>query len=185
MKVLGIGGGPQPGSTTEVALSTALESSRRAGAGIDRITGPQLRLPFYDPGDPERVPEARQLVEAVAEADGLIIASPGYHGTVSGLVKNALDYIEDLRDAEPCYLEGRAVGCIAVAQGWQAAVMTMCALRDIAHALRGWPTPYGAAVNRSQEPFANGACVDEAVSEQLALVGDQVVAFAGRPAECS
>ena len=71
----------------------------------------------------------------------IIVASPAYHGGVSGLVKNALDYVEDLRDAKRPYLDGRAVGCIACAGGWQAAVATLTGLRSISHALRGWPTP--------------------------------------------
>ena len=45
----------------------------------------------------------------------VVIASPGYHGTVSGLVKNSLDYLEVLREDDRPYLDGRAVGVIAVA----------------------------------------------------------------------
>ena len=54
-----------------------------------------------------------------------MLVSPGYHGAVSGLVKNALDYVEDLRDEPRPYLDGRAVGCVAIALGWQAAVTTL------------------------------------------------------------
>ena len=43
-------------------------------------------------------------------SDGLIIATPSYHGGVSGMIKNALDYIEALRDDARPYLHGRAVG---------------------------------------------------------------------------
>ncbi len=93
-----------------------------------------------------------------------MLVSPGYHGTVSGLVKNALDYIEDLRDDPRPYLDGRAVGCVATASGWQAAVTTLTSLRSIVHALRGWPTPLGAAVNSAQVEFtADGGCTDEKV----------------------
>ncbi len=55
------------------------------------------------------------LVEAVRECDGLVLGSPAYHGGLSGLVKNALDYLEDLHDDAPPYLDGRAVGCIVCA----------------------------------------------------------------------
>ena len=37
-------------------------------------------------------------------ADGLLVASPGYHGGISGMMKNALDYVEDLRADERVYL---------------------------------------------------------------------------------
>ena len=62
-------------------------------------------------------------------------------------IKNALDYAEDTaKDARP-YLDGRAVGCIACAYGWQATDSTLIAMRSIVHALRGWPTPLGVAAN--------------------------------------
>jgi FMN reductase len=122
---------------------------------------------------------ARALVEALAEADGVIVASPAYHGTVSGLVKNALDHAEDLRYADRPYLEGRAVGCIAVAGGAQAGATTLAALRAVAHALRGWPTPLGVAVDTSDRVFdAAGALDDGVVLGRLDLLADQVVGFA-------
>ena len=56
---------------------------------------------------------------------------------------------------------------------------TLAALRSIVHALRGWPTPFGATLNTSEKLFdANGGCTDERIAAQLALVGKQVVEFA-------
>ena len=78
-----------------------------SGARIKLISGPLLQLPLYQPENPERSEGARLLVAELALADGIIIGSPGYHGSISGLVKNALDYAEDLRtDARP-YFSGR------------------------------------------------------------------------------
>ena len=114
----------------------------------------------------------------------MVIASPGYHGTVSGLVKNALDYLEVLRDDDRPYLDGRAVGVIAVARGWQAAVSTMTALRQIVHALRGWPTPLGIAANSLTSTFApDGTCDDEALTTAVGIMADQLMDFAGRHAQ--
>jgi FMN reductase len=107
------------------------------------------------------------------------VVSPGYHGTISGLVKNALDYVEDLRDEERPYLDGRAVGCVATATGWQAAVTTLTSLRSIVHALRGWPTPLGAAVNSGEVSFGGvGECTSETVAGNLRTIGKQVAKFA-------
>ena len=119
------------------------------------------------------------LVEAVRISDGVVLVSPGYHGTVSGLVKNALDYVEDLRGDTRPYLEGRAIGCVAAAQGWQAAVTTLTALRSIVHALRGWPTPLGVALNSKHVEFdVDGGCSDATVVDRLRTIGHQVVEFA-------
>jgi len=178
--IVGIGGTTRPASSTDRALRIALQAAEQAGARTIVFDGPFLsRLPHFVPEHPERNEEQRQLVEAVRKADGLIVASPGYHGGVSGLVKNALDLLEDLRDDPRGYLDGRAVGCVVNAAGWQASASTLAALRSIVHALRGWPTPFGATLNTSEKLFdANGRCTDEKVAAQLELVGKQVMEFA-------
>ncbi|WP_019809804.1 NADPH-dependent FMN reductase [Saccharomonospora halophila] len=179
IKVLGIGGSLRDGSQSERALRIALAGAQSAGATTRAVTGSALALPFYDAALDQRSPEATALVEAVREADGLVVVSPGYHGALSGLVKNALDYVEDLRsDARP-YLDGRGVGLVAVAHGWQAAVTTLDQLRTIAHALRGWPTPLGGAVNSAEVKFdEGGSASDEKVVGNLRMIGRQVAEFA-------
>jgi FMN reductase len=177
--VVGIGGSIRTDSQSERALRIALAGAEEAGAKTTMFSGSQIMLPFYDPSVPERPPDAIRLVEELRGADGVLLVSPGYHGTVSGLVKNALDYVEDLREDERPYLDGRAVGCVAAAHGWQASVTTLTALRSIVHALRGWPTPLGAAVNSKQVIFdEDGGCSDPNVVEMLRVIGGQVVEFA-------
>jgi FMN reductase len=156
-----------------------LGAAQRAGARTKLITGPLLQLPLYQPDNPERSEAARDLVAELARADGIILGSPGYHGSISGLVKNALDYAEDLRmDVRP-YFSGRAVGCIATAGGWPGAVNTLGALRDIVHALRGWPTPLGAAINSADEVFdEDGICRVARVAQMLDLIAGEVLDFA-------
>jgi FMN reductase len=139
-----------------------------------------LDLPMYSVDRSTRTPSAIALVDALAEADGVIVATPGYHGGISGLVKNALDYIEDLRDDDRPYLHGRAVGCIVCAYGWQATTTTLVSLRSTVHALRGWPTPLGVAINTSQTKFDDdGSVADDRCAEQLWALGGQVLDFAG------
>jgi FMN reductase len=134
-------------------------------------------LPLYDPAAPA-TEAGEHLVSQVRRADGLIIASPGYHGGPSGLVKNALDYLEELRtDARP-YLDGRAVGCIVCAVGWQATTTTLVSLRSIVHALRGWPTPLGLAINSQDSLFGEDGTIRESVQSQIEILGRQVVKLA-------
>jgi FMN reductase len=181
IRVLGIGGSTRERSSSERALRIALDAVGALGAETAMIAGPELILPIYEYGAAAGNARARTLIEKLRWADALIVSSPGYHGSMSGMVKNALDYVEELRaDARP-YCDGMAVGCIAVADGWQAAVTTLQALRATVHALRGWPTPLGATLNNNvggKALFdADGACLDAGVEAQLQTVGRQVVAF--------
>ncbi len=143
------------------------------------FAGPDLDMPMYAPHQLERTPGALELVAALRDADAVVVGSPGYHGAISGLVKNALDYIEDLREDPRVYLDNTPWGCISCAYGWQAAVNTLGQLRSIGHALRAWPTPLGVAIN-SAEPIWDdgGQLVDESVRNQLDLLANQVLTFA-------
>jgi FMN reductase len=136
-------------------------------------------FPIYDTETPDRTENAQKFLAAIAATDGLIISTPGYHGGMSGMIKNALDYIEDLREGPRVYLDGMAVGCISVAYGWQATATTLLQTRVVAHALRAWPTPLGATVNASITKFsADGTTDDESVRTTLETVGRQVEQFA-------
>jgi len=180
--ILAFGGTVRPNSSTELAMRHVVNAVERRGARVKLISGQALQLPLYQPENSERSDDARALVAELALADGIVIGSPGYHGSISGLVKNALDYAEDLRnDARP-YFSGRAVGCIATAGGWPAAVNTLNALRDIVHALRGWPTPMGAAINSSEGVFdKSGACVSSRVAQILDLMAEEILSFRAAP----
>jgi FMN reductase len=179
-KILGIGGTLRPNSTSECALRVALVAAKDYGADVEQLAGTALDVRLYDQSRSDRTPAEQRLVEAFRRADGVVIASPGYHGAVSGMVKNALDYVEDLLNDERIYFAGMPVGCISVAYGSQAAVTTLNELRTITHALRGFPTPYGAAVVAGPLVFEDGECVDSQTSSRLSLVGQQVTDFSRR-----
>ena len=178
--VVGIGGTTRKGSTTEAALQYALRVTEARGARTIRFGAEALAgLGSYDPvlSVEGHVATAREeYFRAIRRADGVIIASPGYHGSVSGLVKNGLDLLEELRDDRRPYLSDRSVGCISCAYGWQAAVSTLASLRTIAHALRGWPTPLGVALNTAELAFTpNGDCDNSHAQAHLTIIAEQVV----------
>lgn len=159
-----------------------LLAAQRAGARTKLISGSSLQLPLYQPENSDRSDAARDLVMELARADGIILGSPGYHGSISGLIKNALDYAEDLRSDKRPYFSGRAVGCIATAGGWPGAVNTLGALRDIVHALRGWPTPLGAAIISTEKVFGeDGSCLVPRVAQTLEMIADEVMSFVRLP----
>lgn len=177
--ILGVGGTLRAQSTGQKALAHVLARAEERGARTKLISGRELDLPLYAPENPERSEAAASLVALMRECDGLVICSPAYHGSVSGLVKNALDYTEDMNRDARVYFHGMPIGCIACGAGWQATGQTLAALRAIAHALRGWPTPMGGMINSTQPVFdAEGKCIDAAVNFQLDTIADQVTEFA-------
>lgn len=177
-RVVAVGGSLSESSSTQKALQLLLDHAAKAGCETCLITGPALNLPFYNGLSAGRTEGARHLVEQLRSADGIFIGSPVYHGSISGVVKNALDYAEDLRNDARAYLSGRAVGVLATGGGWQGCVGTLGALRDVVHALRGWNTPFGVPIN-TQGPSpvfsADGRCLDDLIQRQLTMLAEQVV----------
>ena len=177
--IVGIGGTPRPGSSTERALILALRQAEAGGARTKLFGGEFLeRLPHFNPGPAGPSAQQAELAEAVRDADGVILATPGYHGSLSGVVKNALDTLELTRADERPYFHGLPVGIIITADGAQAGGTTLMAVRGIIHAMRGWPTPYGAALNAANLFDAAGECREVRDAGQIATVADQVMEFA-------
>lgn len=188
--IVGIGGTTRAASTSEGALAYSLRVAEALGARTLMFGGDFLaRLPLFDPKTAHPTADQIELVRAVRAANGLLIATPAYHGSISGVVKNALDTLElTAKDSSP-YLQDLAVGTIVTAYGWQAAGTALSALRAIVHALRGWPTPLGAALNCAERPFNPDAHKDsDKDAWALATVAEQVMSFASamnarRPAD--
>jgi FMN reductase len=178
--VVGIGGTARQRSTSERAVCEALRVAERLGAKTRMFDGEFVsRLPLYIPDRIVRGCDEIEFVEAVRNCQGIIVGTPGYHGSLSGPIKNVLDLLEDTAGDHNPYLDGRAFGCVVTAYGWQACGTTLVSLRMIAHALRAWPTPFGAALNASTPLFeTNGTCIDEKTAKQLEIVASQVVQFA-------
>jgi FMN reductase len=178
--ILGIGGTSRPHSTSELAVRCALRAAQAMGARTRLIDGALISaLPLYVPGRRERSEDELAFVDAMRACDGVIVASAGYHGSITGPIKNALDLLEDLsRDDRP-YLDGCAFGSIVTAFGLMACGTTLVTLRTIAHALRAWPTPYGAAFVAEGKMFEeDGTPLDSRIGDQIGLVARQVVDFA-------
>ena len=151
ISIVAIGGSTRPDSSSERAVRLAARGAKKAGAHVTTVTGRELMLPIYDTETSDRTPQALALVEAIRGAHGLLVASPSYGG-VSGMMKTRWTTSKILQ-RDPPYLHGRAVGCIAVAYGWQATVSTLQRLRQITHALRGCPHHAGCHHQRRRHPI--------------------------------
>lgn len=181
MNIVGVGGTLRAGSSTEAVIRRVLAHAEAMGARTRLFAGEAINLPMYAPGNVADTPAVRDLIVALRSADAVVIGSPGYHGGISGLVKNALDYTEEMsRDVVP-YFTGKPIGCVATGFGWQGCNSTLHALRSVAHALRGWPTPIGIALNTKTPAFdTQGACLLPELDLQLRLMAEQLMTFQDR-----
>jgi chromate reductase len=114
VRLLGLSGSLRRASLNTRLLHLAAEL---APADVEVVVHPLGDLPFYD-GDLEAsgVPASvRALREAIAAADGLLLASPEYNRSTSAVLKNALDWASRRRPDSP--LDGQVVGLLSAAGG--------------------------------------------------------------------
>jgi NAD(P)H-dependent FMN reductase len=161
-KLVGISGSLRAGSYSYQALALAAHKARELGAAVTVFDLRTLQLPFCDGGDdyPD-YPDVVKLKRTVLEADGLILSTPEYHGSVSGVLKNALD----LMGFEE--LSGKVVGCISVLGG-QSNNNALNDLRTIARWVHAWTIPEQIAIGQAWQAFdRQGQLTDEKLVERL------------------
>jgi FMN reductase len=176
--IVGIGGTMQRNASSERVLGMALASARSQGARTHLFAGPEIAFPHFDLKDSAGVGAAQEFCSVLRKADGIILSSPCYHGSISGLIKNALDYIELMRGDSRPYFDGRAVGCIGCGAGNQGPSMVVTELRTIVHSLRGWCTPLAVAINTTQVTIGDSSCSDPHITSHIETLSKQVVEFA-------
>jgi FMN reductase len=180
--VLGLGGSLRPGSVASLALGVALEGARQAGVQTRLLDLAELNLPMFDGTytldgyTTEGRKAILTLLDAIREARGLILASPTYHNTISGSLKNALDFLELLKDDPIPRLEGKVVGLVSVQGGISGTGNnTITTMLLAARALRAWVAPTMVSIPDSRAAFNEQGLPHQAsITTRLRLLGAEV-----------
>jgi FMN reductase len=181
LRVVGVGGTLRRNSSSLGALRRALSAAEEAGAEAELFDLRELGLPMYEPGKTldDYGPEVRRFIEALREADGVILSTAAYHGTLAGVTKNGLDFTQFLGRDERPYLEGRVVGLISTSGGDRAAANTTDAMVHVVHALRGVVAPQMVTIGGAWKRFDDeGNVTDEGFGRRLDKLGRLVVDMA-------
>jgi FMN reductase len=174
VKIVGICGSLRQSSYTRMALKVALRGAEEAGAETRLIDLRDYQLVFCDGGDADdKLPkDVSRLREEVQRAQGVILATPEYHGGYSGVLKNALDLMGFDE------FEGKMIGLVGVSGGGTGAFGALSALRSVGRALHAWVVPEQVAVANVDEVFdEDGNCRVKDVKGRLRSVGRQVAKF--------
>lgn len=142
IKVLGVGGSMRAGSHSTRTIVLGLERARELGAETRFIDLRELDLPMFRPKlDP--IPEVvRSVARDVAWADAYLIGSPDYHGSMSGAVKNFLDYHWK-------EFAGKLFGLVCASH--EKGLTAMDQMRTAVRQCYGWSLPYGLALHADQD----------------------------------
>jgi len=158
-----------------MALHVALAGAKEAGAQTRLLDLSEYHLIFCDGKEDESgyPKDVFTLREDVRAAQGIILATPEYHGGYSGVLKNALD----LMGFEE--FEGKMLGLVGVSGGEMGAFGAMNNLRAVGRALHAWVIPEQASIPEAYKVFdESGTLKDSALEKRLKEVGRQVARFA-------
>jgi FMN reductase len=172
--VVGISGSLRAGSYTRRAVESALQGAADSGAQTQLIDLSEYHLVFRAGKDETGYPDdVFRLREHVKQAEGVILGTPEYHGSFSGVLKNALDLMGFDE------FEGKMIGLVGVSGGRMGAFDAMNSLRNIGRALHAWVIPEQASVPEAWKIFTgDGKIGDPEIEERLKAVGRQVTRFA-------
>jgi NAD(P)H-dependent FMN reductase len=110
IRILGVNGSLRAGSTADRALRFALAALTAEGAICEAFE--IASLPLFDQRDEDQYPAAVAAWRAAcAAADGLVVTTPSFHGSLPGGLKNALDFIDEPQ------VGGKPVALIGIAAG--------------------------------------------------------------------
>src|SRR5205085_3265644 len=94
-RILAFAGSTRAGSFNKKLLAVAVAAARDQGATVTQVDLRDLPMPLYD-GDleaSEGLPEnARTFRSLLIEHEGILISSPEYNSSISGVMKNAIDW---------------------------------------------------------------------------------------------
>ncbi|MDZ7745760.1 MAG: NADPH-dependent FMN reductase [Halobacteriales archaeon] len=136
----------------------------------DLIDLQTFELPPYN-HDHDEPGDSAELLARVERADAVILGTPNYHGSYSGVLKNALDYCGFGEFDET------TVGLLAVAGGGYSS-SPLDHLRIVARAVSAWVVPHQVAIQNASSSFEDGVLTDETLAARIATLGEQMVAYA-------
>lgn len=173
MKIVALGGSLRPQSVAYRVLELALKKVEVHSIPTELIDLRKLHLPFCNGENVYRdYPDVEFLRKSVQSATGLLISTPEYHGNISGVLKNALDLLEEE------HLAGKVVGLIAVIGGVHS-TNAINTLRLVCRQLRCWVLPEQLVIPYSDESFdSQGELKDRELEERLEKMVEHLVVTA-------
>lgn len=162
IEIVTMGGSVRPDNYTDKALALVVdELKQQPGVVVHEIDLGRIDFPF--PGKPLTDPKVKEFQKIVREADGVIIATPEYHGTFSSLIKLAIENL-----GYPNGLKGKPVALLGVAAGRIGAIKSLEHLRSVGAHVGAIVLPSIISLDRIKERLdIDGTPLDKDTEEKL------------------
>ena len=168
LRVLGVSGSLRRQSRSAIALQLLLDAAEQSGAEARMLDLREVELPMYRP-DRDAPSEAQKNILADVEwADAFVLATPDYHGSMSGAMKNFLDYHwEELAGKLFAYI------CSSHEKG----LTVMDQMRTVVRQCYGWSMPYGVSFNSDTDFDKSGVLTNPKTEKLLRMMARDLVIY--------
>lgn len=172
IRIATISGSAQKGNNTEKALAFVHDELERiSGIEIIQILSRTFKLSL--PGSTTDFSAQNLLLELVNNSDGLILATPEYHGSFSSLMKLTIENL-----GFPSALKGKPLGLLGVAAGSIGAVKSLEHLRSVCSHVGALVLPGSVSIARVREVFDTaGNCLDPTIEESIRRLPRRLVQY--------
>ena len=180
-KILAFAGSTRQDSYNKKLVKIAASGAQAAGAEVTTIDLKDFPLPLYD-GDLETndgiPPNAQKLKKLFLENHGLLISAPEYNSSISGVLKNAIDWVSRANPGEPplaCF-DGKVAGLMSASPGALGGLRGLVTVRSILGNIRVLVLPDQVAVPRAMEAFnSDGTLKDSKQKDSVEKIGKELV----------
>ena len=156
------------GSRGTLAVKIALDFATKRGTETRLLDLQETKLPMYSPDDELDDPQIRKVEEDVNWADAFVLATPDYHGSMSGSMKNFLDHFW----AE---FAGKTFGYMCTSHEKGLTVMEQ--MRTAVRQCYGWSLPYGVSINPDEDFSSKGEITDTRLSLRIEMLARDLAVY--------
>jgi NAD(P)H-dependent FMN reductase len=167
LNVLGVGSSMRQGSYSTTALNMILDMAKGNETETKLLDLRQTNLPMlYAAKDDTH--EIGRVTELVEWADAYILATPDYHGSMSGSLKNFLDYFWS-------EFAGKTFGYIVASH--EKGLTVMDQMRTAVRQCYGWSIPYGISINPEDDFNDKKEVINRKLWSRLDMLARDLVVY--------
>jgi len=179
-KILAFAGSTRTDSFNKKLVKIAVTGAIEGGADVTVIDLRDFAMPLYD-GDLEQqqgLPSnAKKLKDLMLSHQGLLISAPEYNSSISGVLKNTIDWVSRPSAGEEslaCF-KGKVAGIMSASPGGLGGLRGLVHVRAILENISVLVIPDQIAVGKAHEVFnADGTLKDKKQEDQVKRIGSSV-----------
>jgi NAD(P)H-dependent FMN reductase len=169
MKVLGVASSMRESSYGTRTLRIVLDATQKYEARTRLLDLRIVTMPMYNPDSSmQSSKEIQKVTDDVNWADAFVLVSPDYHGSMSGSIKNFLDYYWE-------EFAGKIFGYICTSH--EKGLTVLDQMRTAVRQCYGWSLPYSISVNGEDDFNEVGEVINSVLDKRLKMVARDLVVY--------